>query len=67
MTSARRVTRNSGGEEEVIGSTTSTSGSLLVVKQTCLTEQVYTTNGVQKNVHVVVKNQPFTVDVVFNV
>lgn len=37
-------------------------GKLSVVKQTCLAEENYTVNGKQKNVHVVIKNQPFFVE-----
>jgi len=34
-------------------------GKLSGVKQTCLAEENYTVNGKPKNVHVVIKNQPF--------
>jgi len=40
--------------------------SLLLLKQTSLAEDTVTKNGVQKNVHVVVKNSPFCVTFGFN-
>lgn len=40
-----------------------TTPQLAVTKQTCLTEQTYTSNGIQKNVHVIIKNNPFHVEV----
>jgi len=36
------------------------SASLFVLNQTCIAEETYTRNGIQKNVRVVIKNQPFT-------
>jgi len=36
---------------------------LVILQQTCLAEENYTVNGEKKNVHVVVKNQPFFVHV----
>eukprot|EP01103_Thecamoeba_quadrilineata_P018723 TRINITY_DN72_c1_g1_i1.p1 TRINITY_DN72_c1_g1~~TRINITY_DN72_c1_g1_i1.p1 ORF type:complete len:358 (-),score=96.40 TRINITY_DN72_c1_g1_i1:110-1183(-) len=36
--------------------------SLYIVKQTSLTEEKYAKNGIQKNIHVVVKNTPFNVN-----
>lgn len=33
---------------------------LVIIEQTCLLEEKFSKNGVQKNVHVVVKNNPFT-------
>jgi hypothetical protein len=37
---------------------------LIITEQTCLLEEKFSKNGVQKNVHVVVKNTPFTITVV---
>jgi hypothetical protein len=34
---------------------------LVIIEQTCLLEEKFSKNGVQKNVHVVVKNNPFMV------
>eukprot|EP00026_Physarum_polycephalum_P007920 Phypoly_transcript_07991.p1 GENE.Phypoly_transcript_07991~~Phypoly_transcript_07991.p1 ORF type:complete len:371 (+),score=73.85 Phypoly_transcript_07991:117-1229(+) len=34
---------------------------LIIAEQTCLLEEKFSKNGVQKNVHVVVKNTPFTI------
>jgi len=40
-----------------------TTPQLVITKQTCLTEQTYTANGIQKNVHVIIKNNSFHVEV----
>jgi hypothetical protein len=37
---------------------------LVIAEQTCLLEEKFSKNGVQKNVHVVVKNTPFTITLV---
>eukprot|EP01132_Coremiostelium_polycephalum_P011332 gene11332-13876_t len=38
---------------------TSTNKRISITQQTCLVEEKFSKNGVQKNVHVVVKNNPF--------
>jgi hypothetical protein len=40
----------------------SQSQTLTILRQTCIAEERYTSNGIQKNVHVVIKNQPFVVE-----
>jgi hypothetical protein len=43
-----------------------TTAKLTILRQTCLAEENYTVNGVVKNVHVVIKNQPFNVELALN-